>query len=163
MPVKDLKGALVDSMKDLLHAEKQLTKALPKMAKKATNAELSKAFETHLEETKQQVGRLEEAFEALGRKPDTKVCVAMKGLIEEGEEIIAEAEDNDTCDAMMIAAAQKVEHYEISSYGTVISWAEQLGETEVARLFKQTIEEEKKADQILTKIAESTINATAQT
>lgn len=162
MAVKDLNGALIDSLKDLLHAEKQLTKALPKMAKKASNQKLSKAFESHLEETKEHVSRLEKAFEALDRKADTKVCAAMKGLIEEGEEVMEEADDDATRDAMMIGAAQKVEHYEIASYGTAIVWAEQLGEKKVADLLRKTLDEEKNADEKLSKIAESSVNVAAQ-
>ncbi|MEX0775213.1 MAG: ferritin-like domain-containing protein [Phycisphaeraceae bacterium] len=162
MAVKDLNDALLDLMKDLLHAEKQLTKALPKMAKKAGHDELRQAFESHLEETQEHVTRLEQAFEAMDEKPRTKVCHAMQGLIEEGEEASQEAEEGSTRDAMLIAAAQKVEHYEIASYGTAVVWAQQLDQGKVAKLLHATLDEEKEADEKLTQIAESGVNVAAE-
>src|SRR5437763_9365891 len=150
MPNMDsLEELLQDELKDIYDAEKQLTKALPKLAKKATAAELKSAFEEHLRQTEQHVERLEEAFEQLGMPARGKKCEGMQHLISEGEEMIGEAEDDATRDALMIAAAQKVEHYEIASYGTVRTWANLLGKAEVAALLEETLEEEKDADQKL--------------
>jgi Mn-containing catalase len=149
-----LKDVLVDEMKDLLHAEGQLVKALPKMARAAKSAKLKTAFQNHLEETKSHVERLQEAFELLGIKPKAKPCRAMMGLVEEGQETITEGKEKESvvADIELIAAAQKVEHYEMSGYGTVRAIAEQLGETKVARLLSQTLAEEEKADKLLTSL-----------
>jgi len=150
-----LKDVLVDEMKDLLHAEGQLVKALPKMARAAKSEELKTAFQNHLEETKGHVERLQEAFELLGVKPKAKPCKAMMGLVEEGQETITEGKEKEpvVADIELIAAAQKVEHYEMSGYGTVRAIAEQLGETKVARLLSQTLSEEEKADKLLTNLS----------
>ena len=160
MEINDLRSLLVDELRDLYHAEKQLTKALPKMAKAASSEKLAAAFETHLEETKGHIERLERAFEQLEEPAKTKTCKAMKGLIEEGEEMMDDVE-GDAVDAALISAAQKVEHYEIASYGTVRTFAQLLGENEVANLLQQTLDEESRTDKKLTELAESEINLEA--
>ena len=152
---------MLDEIKDLYHAEKQLTKALPKMAKAATNEDLREAFEVHLEETQEQITRLEEVFEALGEKVKAKPCPGMAGIIEEGKETMAEDADGAVMDAALIAAAQRAEHYEIGAYGTCIEWARLMGHTEVVALLEQTLEEEKATDKKLTMLAESEINQAA--
>jgi len=162
MPTLDsLRDLLEDEIKDMYDAEKQLTKALPKLAKKATATELKEAFEEHLQQTEEHVARLEQVFEQLGMPARGKKCEGMKHLIAEGEEMIADADDEATRDALLIAAAQKCEHYEIASYGTIRVWANLLGKDEVAALFEDTLEEEKEADQKLTQIAESFVNQQA--
>jgi ferritin-like metal-binding protein YciE len=152
---------LIEELKDIYHAEGQLTKALPRMAKKASSPQLRQAFETHLKETQAQIDRLEQVFEALGEKAKGKKCHAMEGLIEEAKEMMGEDMDEDVMDAALIAAAQKVEHYEIASYGTVRTYAQLLGNKEAARLLQQTLDEEGKTDKLLTKLAESSINIEA--
>lgn len=152
---------MLDEIKDLYHAEKQLTKALPKMAKAATNEDLREAFEMHLEETQEQITRLEEVFEALGEKVKAKPCAGMAGIIEEGKETMEEDADGAVMDAALIAAAQRAEHYEIGAYGTCIEWARLMGHTEVVALLEQTLEEEKATDKKLTMLAESEINQAA--
>ena len=159
--INTLEEALVHELKDLLSAEKQLTKALPKMAKKAANNRLREAFEDHLQETEQQVNRLEQALEELGKPARASTCEAMKGLLEEGKDLMDEDADEQVKDAMLIAAAQKVEHYEIASYGTACCWAEMLGQEKVLKLLKQTMDEEEKADKKLSEIAESVVNEQA--
>ena len=149
-----LRETFLDELADLYDAEKQLIKALPKMAKAAEHEELKAAFETHLEETQEHVNRLEQVFRAFGSKPKGKKCKAMQGLIEEGEEII----DEEMGDAALICAAQKVEHYEIASYGCLQSWATLLEENESADLLQETLDEEKATDEKLTQTAESAIN-----
>ena len=161
MEMESLQDLLIEEMRDLYSAEKQLTKAMPKMAKKATNPQLKKAFETHLRETEVQIQRLEKIFEKLGKKPTGKKCAAMEGLIEEGKEMMAEDMEEDTMDAALISVAQKVEHYEIASYGTVRTWAQLLGDEQTARALQQTLDEEGKTDKLLTDLAESTINIEA--
>ena len=156
-----LEDLLYDEIKDIYDAEKQLTKALPKLAKKASNEELREAFEAHLEETQTHVERLERVFKQLGMPVRGKKCEGMQHLIAEGSEMIAECEDDDTRDAVMIAAAQKCEHYEIASYGTIRTWANMLGQQQLAASFEETLEEEKTADQKLTGIAEGFVNAAA--
>jgi Mn-containing catalase len=150
-----LEELLVEEMQDLLHAEGQLVKALPKMAKAAHDPKLKQAFEKHLEETKGHVERLKEAFELLGAKAKAKPCKGMQGLVEEGQEIIAEGKEKDEIEADLglVAAAQKVEHYEISSYGTLRTVAEKTGQTKVARLLAQTLSEEEKTDKLLTQLS----------
>ena len=157
--VDSLAELLQDELKDIYDAEKQLTKALPKMAKKATAEELKRAFQDHLRETEQHVKRLEEVFELMGMPARGKKCIGMQNLLEEGDDMIAEAEEDATRDAVMIASAQKVEHYEIASYGTVRTWANVLGKRDIAGMLEDTLEEEKDADQKLTSIAESFVNA----
>lgn len=154
----DLHDLFLDQLSDLLNAETQLTKALPKMAKAAQTEELREAIESHLEETEEHVNRLKEVFESLGERAKSKTCPAMRGLIEEGTEIAQDFKGKNSIDAGIIAAAQKVEHYEIASYGTVLAWAEQMGHSDAARLLGETLEEEKAADSKLTKIAEEVAN-----
>ncbi len=150
-----LKELLVEEMQDLLHAEGQLVKALPKMARAAKEPKLKQAFENHLEETKGHVERLKQAFELLGAKPKAKVCKAMQGLVEEGQEKITEGKEKEDAmaDLGLVAAAQKVEHYEISGYGTLRTVAEQIGENKVAKLLAQTLAEEEKTDKLLTQLS----------
>jgi ferritin-like metal-binding protein YciE len=159
--LESLSDLLQDELKDIYDAEKQLTKALPKLAKKATSEELRQAFEEHLQQTEQHIERLEQAFEQLELPARGKPCEGMKGLIREGQEMIGEAGDDATRDALMIASAQKVEHYEIASYGSARTWANLLGKTEVASLLEETLEEEKETDKRLTSIAESIVNPEA--
>ncbi len=159
--VESLEELLQEEIKDTYDAEKQLTKALPKLAKKATAPELKQAFEQHLRQTEQHIERLEQVFEQMEMPARGKKCEGMKHLIAEGEQMMSEAEDDATRDALMIAAAQKVEHYEIAAYGTMRTWASLLGRNEVAGLFEETLEEEKETDQKLTQIAESFINEAA--
>jgi ferritin-like metal-binding protein YciE len=161
MAVKSVNDLLLDELRDIYHAEKQLVKALPKMAKKAKSDELRQAFEHHLEETKGQVDRLDQVFEQLNARSSGKRCEAMEGLVEEAKEMMDEITTPEVLDAAMIAAAQKVEHYEIASYGSVQALAEALGHKDAARLLEQTLEEEKKADQKLNQIALSGVNQTA--
>jgi ferritin-like metal-binding protein YciE len=158
----DLHELFLDELFDVHNAEQQLTKALPKMAKAAESDELREAFESHLAETEEHVSRLEEVVEGLGEKMKRKTCPAMKGLIEEAQELLKEQKDSSALDAALIAAAQKVEHYEIASYGTLCTWAEQMGHDEALQLLKQTLTEEKEADEKLTTIAESAANAQAE-
>jgi ferritin-like metal-binding protein YciE len=160
--LNNLNDLLIDQLKDLYNAESQLTKALPKMVKAAKNPELRKAFETHLAQTEEHVSRLEQVFESLGEKVKSKTCLAMKGLIEEGAEAIKEDAEPSVKDAALIAAAQRVEHYEIAAYGTVRRYAEQLGKKEAANLLDKTLQEEGDTDKLLTKIAESHVNKMAQ-
>ena len=151
----------VDQLRDVYNAEKQLTKALPKMAKAASSEELKSALEEHLEVTKRQVERLEEVFRGLGRPATGKTCKGMAGLIEEGQEILEEDFEPDVLDAGIIAAAQKVEHYEIATYGTLRTFAETKGDTKSARILQEILEEEKDADRRLTELAEASINMEA--
>jgi len=159
--VKNLEDLFINLLKDVYHAEKQILKALPKMAKKADSDQLRQAFETHREETLGQVERLEQVFEIFGKRARGEPCEAMKGLVEEAEEIMEEVEDRDTLDAGLISSAQAVEHYEIARYGTLIAWAKQLGRDDAANLLHQTLEQEKHADQLLTEIAEASVNREA--
>ena len=161
MSLGTLDDLFLQEIKDIYDAEKQLTKALPKLAKKATSPDLKAGFQAHLRETEQHVDRLEQVFELLEMPVRGKTCKGMKNLIAEGNEMIAEAEDDATRDAVMIAGAQKVEHYEIASYGTVRTWAQLLGKNDVASLLEDTLEEEKATDQKLTEIAESCVNQAA--
>jgi ferritin-like metal-binding protein YciE len=156
-----LMDALVDEVRDLYHAEKQLVKALPKMAKAATSDELRGALETHLAETENQVSRLEQVFELLEEKPRAKTCAGMAGIIEEGSEALKEDAEPAVLDAMIIASAQRAEHYEMAAYGTAAAWAEGLGLSEVAELLRDTLDEEKAADEKLTALAEAGINDAA--
>jgi ferritin-like metal-binding protein YciE len=156
-----LRDLLVDELKDLYDAENRLLKALPKVAKAASSSELQEVIEGHLQETRGHVERLEQAFEKLGEKAKAKPCKAMKGLLEEGEEIMGEEGKDSVIDAGIIVAAQKVEHYEIAGYGSVCSHARLLGLTEVADLMEETLDEEKEANEKLTEIATNTINAQA--
>ena len=161
MEIESLQELLVEEMRDIYNAGVQLTKALPRMAKKACNPQLKQAFETHLRETEGHAKRLQQVFDKLGKKPTGKKCAAMEGLIEEGKEMMAEDMDEETMDAALIAIAQKVEHYEIASYGTVRTWAQHVGDDQTARLLQQTLDEEGKTDKLLTQLAESSINLEA--
>ena len=157
-----LEDLYTDLLKDLYSAEKQLVKALPKMAKNAQSPDLQKAFQEHLRQTEGQVERIERIFQELEGSPRGKKCVGMEGLIEEGNELLQEDVEPDVLDAGLIAAAQKVEHYEIAGYGTARAWAQRLGYDKAARLLQQTLEEESMANEKLTKIAESHVNMEAQ-
>ncbi len=150
-----------EELKDIYWAEKALTKAIPKMIKNATSKELIQALEDHLAETKEQVTRVEQVFEAIGKKATAKKCEAMEGLIKEAEAIMEECEDGPMCDAGIISAGQKVEHYEIASYGTLRQFAETLGLDEAAELLLTTLNEEKAADEKLTEVALSAVNIQA--
>ena len=161
MAVKSVNDLLLDELRDIYHAEKQLVKALPKMAKKAKSDELRQAFEHHLEETKGQVERLDQVFQQLDARSSGKRCEAMEGLIEEAKEMMDDVTTPEVLDAAMITAAQKVEHYEIASYGSVCALAEALGHKDAARLLEETLNEEKAADQKLNQIALSGVNQAA--
>lgn len=157
----DLRELFEAQLKDIYWAEKALTKALPKMAKNASAEELVTALEEHLTVTQNQVTRLEEVFESLGKKPQAKKCEAMEGLIKEGEGIMEETEPGPVRDAGIIGACQKVEHYEIASYGTLAAFANLLEEPEAAELLLETLAEEREADETLTEVAMSSINLEA--
>lgn len=162
MKVDSLEKLFVESLKDLYDAEHQLIKALPKMAETASSPDLKRGFQQHLEQTHQQVNRLEQIFSTLNHKPAGKKCMGMEGLIKEGEEHMKELEDYpDVLDAGMIAAAQKIEHYEISGYGTARAYAELLGKQDAVRLLTQTLDEEAQTDEKLTMLAETHINRNA--
>lgn len=161
MPISNLEDAFNHELKDIYHAEKQLLRALPKMAKAAEDQQLKAMFEEHLEQTKGQIERLEKIFEQVGKTPRAEKCEAMAGIVEEGQSLMEEDAEPETMDAMLIGAAQKVEHYEIASYGTMVAWAQQLGMTDSARLLEQTLEEEKQTDQKLSRFAESRKNRQA--
>jgi ferritin-like metal-binding protein YciE len=157
-----LQEFLTDELKDIYWAEKHLTKALPKMAKAASSEELRQAFENHLTQTEEHVSRLEQIFEILGMKPQAKKCDAMEGLVEEGKSIIEDTEDGTaTRDVGLILAAQKVEHYEIATYGGLAQLAKTLGLTDIKDILGQTLTEEKETDELLTEIAETNINTDA--
>jgi ferritin-like metal-binding protein YciE len=151
---ESLRGLYIAELRDLYNAETQLVKALPKMAKAASNEELSQAFEDHLKETTEHVSRLEQIFEQLGEKPSGKKCAAMEGLVKEGSETMKEDYENAVMDAAIIGAAQRVEHYEMAGYGTVKAFAELLGENDHVSLLEQTLEEEKAADEKLSELSE---------
>ena len=150
-----------DELKDIYWAEKALTKAIPKMIKKATSTDLFDALESHLSETQNQVSRLEKVFNSIEKKAAAKKCEAMEGLIMEGQEIMEECEEGAMCDAGIISAAQKIEHYEIATYGTLRQFAETLDLTEAVDLLEETLEEEKAADEKLTEVAVSAVNVKA--
>jgi ferritin-like metal-binding protein YciE len=149
-----LQELYIDELRDLYNAETQLVKALPKMAKAASNAQLREAFQEHLRQTTEHVSRLEQIFEQLGEKASGKKCLGMEGLVKEGSETMKEDYSEEVKDAAIIGAAQRVEHYEMAGYGTVRAFAELLGETEHVTLLEQTLEEEKQADEKLTQLAE---------
>ena len=153
--------AFLDELRDTYDAEKQLIKALPKMAKAASSAELRTAFETHLEETRGHVDRVEQVFESLEEKARGKHCEGMAGIIEEGKSIMEEDFDEAALDAALIAAGQRAEHYEMAAYGTLVAWARAMGHTEAADLLQQTLDEEKATDEKLTTLAEGGINQEA--
>jgi ferritin-like metal-binding protein YciE len=161
MTIDSLHRLYVHQLKDLYNAETQLTKALPKMAQKATHAELRSAFEDHLQETRRQIERLETIFSGLDFAPRGEHCAAMEGLLEEGKEAMNDPQNGSIRDAAMIAAAQRVEHYEIAGYGTVIAYARQLGRTEDARILDEILAEEKAADEKLNRVALEVVNPAA--
>lgn len=154
MEINSLRELYIDHLRDLYDAENQLIKALPRMAKEASSDELRQAVEEHLEQTRGQAERLEQIFEQLGEKPKGKKCKGMQGVIEEGKETLEEDMEEETKDAAIIAAAQRVEHYEIAGYGTARTYANLLGENEAAELLEETLNEEKETDQKLTQLAE---------
>ncbi|WP_437202893.1 ferritin-like domain-containing protein [Planctomicrobium sp. SH664] len=160
MPLNSLEDAFVDELRDVLSAEKQLLRALPKMAKGATSDQLREALEFHLEETKTHVERVEAVFESIDLKPRSKKCEAMEGILEEGSSILEEDAAPEVLDALIIAAAQKVEHYEIATYGTLCTWARALGHTQALKLLKQIMGEEEAADKKLSEIS-VTVNEAA--
>jgi len=162
MKMKTLQDLFFEQLRDIYDAERQLVKALPKMAAAATTPQLRQAFEKHLDQTEGQIERLRQVSEHLEFNLKRKSCAAMEGLIEEGKEVIDMKADDDVRDAGLIAAAQKVEHYEMASYGCLCSWAQQLGFTKALPLLQETLQEEKDTDQLLTQMAEGGINVAAQ-
>jgi ferritin-like metal-binding protein YciE len=162
MKLTTLDELFLHELKDLYDAEHQLVDALPAMAKAATDPDLKSAFTSHLAETRKQVTRLKDVFQEFGDTPEREECDGMKGLIEEAEKLMDDAEDPTVRDAALIAAAQKVEHYEIATYGTLITWARLAGLASAQQLLEQSLEEEKAADEKLTDIAESSVNAAAE-
>lgn len=163
MKLSDLNDLFLHELKDVYDAEHQLLKALPRMAKAATSTELQQAFEDHLAQTEQHVERLESVFESCGEEPERETCVGMKGLIAEGEKLLKANPEPDVLDAGLISAAQRVEHYEIAAYGTLIAWAGTAGIDGATELLQTTLDEEKMADQKLSDIAESSVNVEAET
>jgi len=156
-----LHDAFIDELRDTYDAERQLIKALPKLAKAATSPALREAFETHLEETQGQIERLEQVFEGLDERARGKHCDGIAGIIDEGKSIMEEDLDDTTMDACLIAAGQRAEHYEMAAYGTLVAWARAMGHTEAAKLLQQTLEQEKAADKKLSGLAEGGINQSA--
>jgi ferritin-like metal-binding protein YciE len=156
-----LHDAFIEELRDTYDAERQLTKALPKLAKAATDPQLRQAFETHLDETQQQIERLEQVFASLDEKVKGKHCDGIAGIIEEGKSIMDEDLDDVTMDACLIAAGQRAEHYEMAAYGTLVAWAQAMGHTEAATLLQRTLDEEKAADRKLSSLAEGGINQSA--
>ena len=159
--LKSLDDLLLHELQDIYHAEGQIVKALPRMIKAASHPELQAAFEEHLAQTEGQIERLDQAFKLLGMPAKGKKCEGMAGLIEEGKKLMEEDADPAVMDAALISAAQKIEHYEIASYGTIVAWAEKLGHSDLAELLSETLEEEKETDEKLTELAESAINIEA--
>lgn len=156
-----LHDAFIDELRDTYDAEKQLTKALPKLAKAASDPTLRQAFESHLEETRRQIARLEQVFESLDEKVRGKHCDGIAGIIEEGKAVMEEDFDETTMDACLIASGQRAEHYEMAAYGTLVAWATAMGHTDAARLLQETLDEEKAADEKLSSLAEGGINQAA--
>ena len=161
MSVDTMEKLFIEELKDLYSAENQITKALPKMVKAATSNDLKKAFENHLKETEEQIERLVKICEMMGASPKGKTCNGMKGVLEEGSEVLKEIEAGGVRDAALISAAQRVEHYEMAGYGTVRTYAELLGQTEASKLLEETLKEEKAADEKLTMISQK-VNVKAQ-
>ena len=160
--IKTLNDLFVHTLQDIYYAEKQITKALPKMIEKATNPQLRQAFESHISETEGQIRRLEEVFRMHGTEPKAVNCPAIDGIIKEANEIAGEVENKDVLDAALIAAAQAVEHYEITRYGTLVAWAIQLDREDCATLLSTTLKEEEATDRKLTELAESRVNREAE-
>jgi len=161
MVEKTLNDLFYDTLKDIYFSERQILKALPKLAKAAKSEELKSAFLTHRDETEGQVDRLQTVFEMIGKRPQTKTCEAIKGILEEGDEIMQEYAGSEALDAGLLAGGQAVEHYEMSRYGTLKTWATQLGMRDVAALLDQTLQEEKKTDALLSKLAQAKVNLKA--
>jgi ferritin-like metal-binding protein YciE len=161
MPVKSMKDLFLVTLRDIYYAEKQIYKSLPKMARNATSPELKQAFEKHREETDKQIDRIESVFEQFGASPRALRCEAIDGMLAEAKEIMDETVDEDVCDAGLIASGQTVEHYEIARYGTLIAWAELLGKKESSALLRETLEEEKRTDRLLSELAMGQINEKA--
>ena len=159
---KNLEDLFLETLKDIYFAEKALVKALPKMAKAASSDELREAFENHLQETEGQVERLEQVFEQLDKPARGKTCEAVQGMVEEAKEVMSEFKGSEALDAGLVASAQAVEHYEISRYGTLKTWAQELGLNQAVKLLETTLSEEKKTDEMLTQIAEREVNQHAQ-
>jgi ferritin-like metal-binding protein YciE len=162
MPIKTMEELFLHGLEDVYFAEKQIVKALPKMAKAVKSKELKQAMEHHLEETREQVKRLDKVFKLLDEKAQGTECPAIEGLIEEGEEFMKETKDKDVVSAGLLAGAQAVEHYEIARYGTLVAWAQLLGHEEIAELLEETLSEEKNADRILNEIALREVNERAE-
>ena len=156
-----LKSLFIDELRDIYHAERQLVRALPKLAKAATSSDLREALENHLAETEEQVSRVEQAFELLNESAKTKTCAGMMGIVEEGSELIKESDKGAALDAGIIAGAQRAEHYEMAAYGSLMAWARALGHDDVAELLSASLEEEKAADKKLTELAEAGLNDAA--
>lgn len=161
MKSKELDALFLEALKDIYYAERKILRALPKMARAAQSDQLKQAFQQHREETEVQKERLDQVFEILGRRPQGKTCPAIDGIIEEGEEVMDTFKGVPALDAGLVAAAQAVEHYEIARYGTLCAWAKVLGMEDAANILAQTLEEEKKTDELLNQLAESEINQTA--
>ena len=159
--IKSMDDLFVHTLRDIYYAENQILKALPDMIDKAANPQLKQGFQSHLNETKNHVKRLEQVFQLEGKSVKAVDCPAIDGILEEADDVIGEVEDKDVLDAAMIAAAQAVEHYEITRYGALIAWAKQLGRTDCARILEQTLQEEKATDKKLTEMAESRVNVMA--
>jgi ferritin-like metal-binding protein YciE len=159
---KRLDDLFHDTLKDIYYAEKKIFASLPKMAKAAQNEDLKAAFEKHKDETEEHVSRLEQVFESIDAKPQGKKCAAIEGILDEGKEIMEEYKGSPALDAGLLAAAQAVEHYEITRYGTLATWADELGNTEAAELLKATLGEEEATDEALTTLAEAVVNQEAQ-
>lgn len=159
--IKTMDDLFLHTLQDIYYAENQITKALPEMIEKATDSQLKKGFRTHLDETKEQIKRLDQVFKLLGEEPKGVDCPAIDGIIEEAEELAGECEDKQVLDAALIAAAQAVEHYEMTRYGTLVAWAEQLGHKELMAPLQKNLDEEKATDKKLTTMAESKINRRA--
>ncbi|NKN38699.1 ferritin-like domain-containing protein [Agrobacterium sp. a22-2] len=162
MADKTLDDLFYETLKDIYYAERKILKTLPKMARGAQNPKLKAAFEKHKDETEGHIERLQQVFEIIGKRPRAKTCPAIDGIVEEGEEIMDDFKGMPALDAGLLAAAQAVEHYEISRYGTLSAWAKQLGLPEAAALLEQTLQEESKTDEALSKLAETAVNTAAQ-
>jgi ferritin-like metal-binding protein YciE len=159
--IKNMDDLFVHTLRDIYYAEKQIVKSLPEMIDKANNAQLKQGFQTHLRESENHVKRLEQVFELIGKKTQGVDCPAIDGIIEEAEDVVGEVQNKSVLDAALIAAAQAVEHYEMTRYGTLIAWAKQLGRNDAATILNQTLDEEKATDKKLTEMAESQINRKA--
>jgi ferritin-like metal-binding protein YciE len=160
-PIKTLDDLFVHTLQDVYYAEQKITKALPKMIEKVTDPQLKQGFQTHLGETKDQIKRLEQVFQMHGESPKAVTCPAIDGILAEADEIMGDAKDPEVLDAAALAAAQAVEHYEITRYGTLIAWARQLGRDDCASVLQQTLTQEKATDRKLTEIAEARVNRVA--